>query len=81
MKKQFESKNEISSSDNNIKKLSFEELREVLIKRGVVDPSGCLNKRSLNGKTIRVELLDIETSNHINERVCNSTKRKIKNII
>lgn len=67
--------------ENNSNKISFEKLRENLIRRGVVDPSGCLNKRSLNGKTIRVESLDIETSNRINERVCKSTKKKIKNII
>ena len=66
---------------NNRNKISFEELRENLIKIGVVDPSGCLNKRSLNGKTMRVESLDINTANRINERVCNSTKKKIKNII
>ena len=66
---------------NNSNKISFEELRENLIKIGVVDPSGCLNKRSLNGKTMRVESLDINTANRINERVCNSTKKKIKNII
>lgn len=66
---------------NNSNKISFEELRENLIKRGVVDPSGCLNKRSLNGKTMRAESLDINTANRINERVCNSTKKKIKNIL
>lgn len=67
--------------ENNSNKISFEELRENLIKKGVVDPSGCLNKRSLNGKKMRAESLDINTANRINERVCNSTKKKIKNII
>ena len=66
---------------NNSNKISFEELRENLIKKGVVDPSGCLNKSCLNGKKIRLESLDINTANRINERVCNSTKKKIKNII
>ena len=67
--------------ENNSNKISFEELRENLIRRGIVDPSGCLNKRSLNGKAIRAESLDVNTANRINERVCNSTKKKIKNII
>jgi len=47
---------------NNSNKISFEELRENLIKIGVVDPSGCLNKRSLNGKTMRVESLLLFTA-------------------
>ena len=40
---------------NNSNKISFEELRENLIKKGVVDPSGCLNKSCLNGKKIRLK--------------------------
>lgn len=58
-------------------KISFEELREKLIKKGVIDPNGCLRKSCLTGKTLRIESLDESTASRINQRVCSSTKSDI----